>query len=374
MAEDITLYINDMPVMTQDAGSTVFDFIVPTGDEMVIEAVASGRGARQASTAQYGLPVTAMYLAPPINAPKALFAVRQSGTRAEVRWMDMNDNEQEFIIERSTSWFGPYAEIDRVSAPIMSYTDSSLSSAVYQYFYRVRAANQGGMSMFSNVVGSVDVSSDEAPSDLQVMGAASAGHVNLNWNNENGWSDGGYYVEASTNGINFSTLLVSDWNLGYPSDYLDLEPGTTYTFRVCAYSYDAVSNYSNAVRATTQQPVTTPPAAPANLNGLYHEYWDPWIGDYRKTLDLSWRDNASNEEGYIVEASLDGIHYSEVLRTPANATSIANAFKSYAADRLIRTPFEYTIHVRVRAFNKAGYSGYSSSVTVFMGSSGGGPM
>ncbi len=64
-------------------------------------------------------------------------------------WKDNSNNEQNFVVERSTSVASGFAQIGTVGANTVSYTDSSVARKT-TYYYRVRAAAQGSYSDYSN--------------------------------------------------------------------------------------------------------------------------------------------------------------------------------------------------------------------------------
>lgn len=74
----------------------------------------------------------------------------------------------------------------------------------------------------------------------------------------------------------------------------DLNPATTYTFRVRATNDDGASNYSNEVTVTTLVTVVTPPS---NLVVA--------VVDHAQ-LKLTWSDNSGDEAGFRIERSTDG--------------------------------------------------------------------
>ena len=84
-------------------------------------------------------------------APSSLTAVagKAKGT-AIVTWVDNSDNESNFLVERSTSLSGGFIQIAALGPNVTTYTDNTLFRKT-TYFYRVRAANSGGKSSYSNV-------------------------------------------------------------------------------------------------------------------------------------------------------------------------------------------------------------------------------
>jgi len=93
--------------------------------------------------------------------------------------------------------------------------------------------------------------------------------------------------------------------------------------------------------------VVTPgeiPQAPSNLT----------VGKVTGTsVALSWRDNATNETGYRIEWSRDGIIWFVINNIPANTTK-------YTVTGLLKNTLYY---FRVQAFNLDGPSAYSETVS-----------
>jgi hypothetical protein len=84
-------------------------------------------------------------------APSALTAVNGQGKGSVLlNWTDNSDNETNFLVERSTSVAGGYIQVGTVGANVRSYTDNTVFRKT-TYYYRVRAANSGGRSSYSNV-------------------------------------------------------------------------------------------------------------------------------------------------------------------------------------------------------------------------------
>jgi titin len=64
---------------------------------------------------------------------------------------------------------------------------------------------------------------------------------------------------------------------------------------------------------------------------------------------LTWQDNSSNETGYVVERSADGVTFAPLAALDANSTSFIDA-----------APFAGTNYYRVAATNTFGFSDYSN--------------
>jgi len=98
--------------------------------------------------------------------------------------------------------------------------------------------------------------------------------------------------------------------------------------------------------ATTFQVVSgTGPAAPSELAAAVVS---------SSQITLSWTDNASNENGFKIERSLDGISYAQLATVGADVQAYTDS--GLAASTL----YCYC----VRAYNAAGDSGYSNAVSM----------
>ena len=83
-------------------------------------------------------------------APSSLTVTSGGKGSATLNWADNSTNEESFAIERSTTMSGGYIQVASVGANVRTYTDNTLFRKT-TYFYRVRAANSGGKSGYSNV-------------------------------------------------------------------------------------------------------------------------------------------------------------------------------------------------------------------------------
>lgn len=82
------------------------------------------------------------------EAPTVLTAVADGSDRINLAWTDNAQNESGFKIERSPDGI-TFAQIALVNANIKTFPDSGLSPST-QFFYRVRAFNSAGNSIYSN--------------------------------------------------------------------------------------------------------------------------------------------------------------------------------------------------------------------------------
>jgi hypothetical protein len=140
----------------------------------------------------------------------------------------------------------------------------------------------------------------------------------------------------------FSNPSVT-WN-GYPAGVsYEMDPANS------AEAARSLNNTAATVAAfkggSTSAPPTSTPAAPSGLAVQSASY---------DKVSLAWTDNATNESGFKVERSTNGVDFTEVATLGADTRSYADS--TVAA----RTTYYY----RVRAYNSTGTSGYSNTISV----------
>src|SRR5204862_862530 len=90
-----------------------------------------------------------------------------------------------------------------------------------------------------------------------------------------------------------------------------LAAATKYYYRVRATNTAGDSAYSSTASATTQA-AATPPAAPSKLAA---------VAVSGSQVSLTWADNASNETGFKLYRSGDGVNWVWFAQTGPNATA-----------------------------------------------------
>jgi hypothetical protein len=184
-----------------------------------------------------------------------------------------------------------------------------------------------------------------APSNLAASPSSSS-QVNLTWSDNSG-NETGFKVErAPATGGPWTQIGTTA-----AASYADggLAASTTYYYRVRAWGISGDSAYSNTAAATT---LAGAPAAPSGLAATA-------VSSSR--IDLSWRDNSSNETGFKIERSAAGGSWAQVETPGANATSYADSGLASS------TSYSY----RVRAFNTAGDSAFSNTASATTSPAGG---
>lgn len=183
-----------------------------------------------------------------------------------------------------------------------------------------------------------------APTNLTAKAAAPT-RVELSWT-DNSSTETGFALERSPDGSSWQEIASTGAG---QTAYLDsgLAPDTTYSYRVRAFNAAGHSPYSNTAAATTPArpgggggQAQQAPAAPSQLNA------DAASSD---RIQLTWADNAANENGFAIERSQDG-SWQEIATVGRDQTTYLDS--GLAPD----TTYSY----RVRAYNSAGHSFYSN--------------
>ena len=264
-------------------------------------------------------------------APTNLTATAVSSDRINLTWTDNATNEVGFKLERSIDGVN-FSQIASPAANTTSYANTGLTSST-TYHYRIRAYDGPNYSEFSNVASATTQATPTAPSNLAAT-AISSSKVNLTWT-DNASGETGFKIERSTDGTTFTALASL---LANTTSYQagNLNASTTYHFRVRAYNGTNASSYSNVAAATTQPA----PAAPSNLTAT------PSAGK----ITLNWTDNATNEMGFKLDRSTDGVNFTQLGILGANSTSFANAGLASGV----------TYYYRIRAYDGPNHSTYSN--------------
>lgn len=128
-------------------------------------------------------------------------------------------------------------------------------------------------------------------------------------------------------------------------------PFSTTWSNVAAGSYSLTAKaIDNKGATTTSSPVSLTvnamavPTAPSNLTAS---------SVVRNRIRLDWRDNASNETGFKIERSTNGVDFSQIATVTANIVSYTNI--SFSTNTLF--------YYRVRSYNASGDSPYSNTTS-----------
>lgn len=281
---------------------------------------------------------TAIVTMPPLAGPVSVGVTPISSSRIDLSWSD-TANEQGYRIEQSSDGV-TYSEIATSIVNATSYSVTGLNPLT-RYYFRIRAYNPNGNSLYSNPNNTRTYGVPATPSSLSAT-ASSNSQITLTWT-DNSSTEAGYKVERSTNGVDFTQITTQYPFYNYWND-TSLTPGTTYYYRIRAYTGDSTngdnSAYSSIVSATTRSDV---PTAPVSLTAVAQD---------AKQVTLTWIDTTNTETAYKIEQSTDGVTFTEIYN---------NAGSPYTVYELAEGT---TYYFRVRAYNNAGNSGYSNVATV----------
>ncbi|MDO9535639.1 MAG: fibronectin type III domain-containing protein [Bacillota bacterium] len=265
-------------------------------------------------------------------APTGLSATVVSGTQVNLTW-DYSTNGVGFKIERRQE-----AAIEEINIGEggTSFSDTGLTpDTTYTYCVQAYDINTLAHSDFSELVSVTTVIVPESPSNLEAAVVTDT-RVSLTWTDTSN-NETGFKIERKTSTGAYSQIAAVAAN---STSFLDtgLTAGSTYTYRVRAYNAAGDSNYSNEATVFTGKPT-----APTNLVATT-------VSTSR--IDLNWTDTANNETGFKIERRT-GSTWSQVASVGANATTYSDTGLSA----------NITYYYRVRAYNTAGDSSYSSEAS-----------
>ena len=180
-------------------------------------------------------------------APSNLTATAPSPTEVVLSWNDNSTNEAQFIVERQFATSVPAEEIAWLPANTTTYTDNTLSDGD-RATYQVKAVNSAGSSLSNKVSIFTPHGPPQPPTNL-VATSLSSTEIYLTWDSAPFGND--YVIERSPS----PTSGFEQVDASYISDTrhtsYDLEPNTTYYYRIKTIFSKEPSTYSEVASATT---------------------------------------------------------------------------------------------------------------------------
>ena len=247
--------------------------------------------------------------------PSNLGATAVSTNQVDLSWRADPSGESGFKIERAPDNGGApgsWMQIATVSATITNFSDTGVSADAV-YWYRVRANNAGGDSAYSNQA--TATTPPRAPSNLTATTVSSV-QIDLSWTDSSN-TEGGFKVERSTDGTNFTQIAQA---LPNTTSYRDTRawPGTTYYYRVRGYNAGGGSGSSNVASARTldlcssrivgwglnSSGETTPPAGLSGVVAIAAGFEDSLALKGDGTV-VGWGDNSQGQ--ISLPAGLTGV-------------------------------------------------------------------
>jgi Secretion system C-terminal sorting domain/Fibronectin type III domain len=184
-----------------------------------------------------------------------------------------------------------------------------------------------------------------APSNLTAITASNA-QINLTWA-DNSSNETGFLVERATGTGAFAqiaSLGAGVTSYSSTASSTALSASTSYSFRVRATNATGNSAYSNTATSTTSGVTNTLPTAPSSLSASVAS---------NTQINLSWTDNSTNENGFLVERATGSGAFAQIVSLGANITTYSNT------GLVAGTAYNF----RVRANNAVGNSAYSNTAS-----------
>jgi hypothetical protein len=222
-----------------------------------------------------------------------------------------------------------------------SYISNLINLAPNQkYYVKAYAIDSKGKQYYGNEISftTLTIAIPPAPTNLKAE-AISKSQINLSWN-DNADNEDGFRIERSPDGITSWVEIAAVGATTTTFQNMGLSPSTIYYYRVRAYNAGGNSDFSNIASATTLSDIPIP-AAPTNLAA---------DAESNSQITINWTDNSNNEDGFLIERSLDGTNWTEIANVGPDVINFQN--KSL-------TP-STTYYYRVRAYNAGGPSGYTN--------------
>jgi len=281
--------------------------------------------------------------------PTNMTARPVSLSEIDLSWADNATNEDGFHIERCT---GPactaFTQLATVGPNVTAYANTGLTAGT-NYTYRVQAYNAGGNSGYSNTAPSttpfllqngiaVSNVAAAAGSELYFAIQVPSGQAQLMVKISGGTGNADLYLRFG------GVPTLSIW---------DCRPFTAGNSEQCSFSNPVPGDWYVVLQAfaafsgvSLTAAYASVPISPTNLTANVVS---------SSQIDLSWTDNATNEDGFHIERCMGAgcTTFQEIAAVGPNVTGYGDVGLTAG------TSYSY----RVTAYNGSGNSPYSSAVT-----------
>lgn len=267
-----------------------------------------------------------------VIAPSELTAAALSPFEIQLSWADNSDNDDYFVIERSTTSGDGFSWLDTTMNRATFIDDIQLSPST-TYYYRVKAIADGESSAYTNEASTTTPDLViAAPTGLTA--AATPIQVALSWT-DNSDNETGFVITRNLNGD--VRVFTVDANVQAYEDH-DVIEDVSYEYSIKAV-YDSYESGFATITVAVPPFIVQPDALTASA--VSHDQ-----------IDLSWNDNADNETGYLVERATEPEGPFTAIHTTAPD------MESYSDANGLQPATIY--YYRVRAINAVHGSKYSN--------------
>jgi len=284
----------------------------------------------------YGLPVRPL---PPIN-----LSGIPSTNSVQVTWTDTNSGAIAYRVEVSLDGVS-YSTSGTTEVGGTFFVVGNLQPATDYYFrvYAFALVDSATAPVAQITTSSLPQIPPGTPIGLNAL-VLSSERIDLGWTPAD-QLDQGFQVQISLDSSNWTTItnpLTAPHAVSFSAT--GLATGTLYYFRVAGVNTFGSSAYSAPISATTQSPAQAP-NAPTNLTVSL-----PSGGAAASQLNLSWVRNSTNETGFKIERSPNGVgSWVQIDIAAAGSTTYQNTGLASST----------TYYYRIRATNTFGDSAYT---------------
>ena len=247
-------------------------------------------------------------------APTNLSATALNDTDILLEWDDNCVFEGGFRIERMED-SGSWEQVADLAANVTQYTDTGLSyGPTYTYgVYSYTDNNQSGYA-----VSNTTSTSFPAPTNLTATPQNDT-DILLEWTDNCSFEDG-FLIERQSNGGTWTLVGEVAANITQYTD-TGLIYGANYTYQIYAFTTSNQSSYVPSNEASTSI------APPTNLTATVLNDTD---------IFLTWVDNCSFEDGFLIERQSNGGTWTLVGEVAANITQYTDTGLTYGANYFYR--------------------------------------